>query len=61
MSEIYANLRNICGICVGEPPQSHLWGTLGGMGSWWGDVGWMVGLGMAGLGGDGGRGGDGGT
>ena len=48
MSEIYANLGNICGICVGEPPQSHLWGTLGGwgvggvaLGGWW-DWGWQV-------------------
>ena len=42
MSEIYANLGNICGICVREPPQSHLWGTLGtrevggvALGGWW--------------------------
>ena len=46
MSEIYANLGNICGICVGEPPQSHPWGTLGdgelvgvALGGWW-DWGW---------------------
>jgi hypothetical protein len=45
MSEIYANLGNICGICVREPPQSHLWGTLGHEGGWWGGVGWMVGAG----------------
>ena len=49
MSEIYANLGNICGICVGEPPQSHPWGTLGdgelvgvALGGWW-DWGWRVG------------------
>ena len=41
MSEIYANLGNICGICVGEPPQSRLWGTLRHEGEWWGGVGWM--------------------
>ena len=48
MSEIYANLGNICGICVREPPQSHLWGTLGGwgvggvaLGGWW-DWGWSL-------------------
>jgi hypothetical protein len=49
MSEIYANLGNICGICVREPPQSHLWGTLGGrgVGGWrWVDGG----TGGAGLG-----------
>ena len=46
MSEIYANLGNICGICVREPPQSHLWGTqgtreVGGVAlGGWGDWGW---------------------
>ena len=64
MSEIYANLGNICGICVREPPQSRLWGTPRGTGEL---VGWrwvdggigrgMVRLGVAGLGGGGETGG----
>ena len=59
MSEIYANLGNICGICVREPPQSHLRGTLGHEGGWWGGVGGMVGRGETGRGGETGGGGEG--
>jgi hypothetical protein len=59
MSEIYTNLGNICGICVREPPQSHLWDTRGhgevggvALGGWW-DGGWRDWDGETGGGGDG--------